>query len=311
MTITNQAVEMICKMYGDKFIDGRIQKAWDIPEKVIVVSAVCGGFYDKEQNPQLPYNPEEVRKEALECIEAGASGVHLHVRGPKGYSVGKLDYFHALIDPIREKYGSKVLVEGCSIAGRNFEEQVGVLKERLFEVSPVVPTAVFTGDTLFAFSPKFLEEHVRVMDENNCKPQIAVHTPGDVDNCERFLIKPRLLRKPYYWIILHGLPGCTPMPNAKAMCEGLLLTVNRIKEVDRESVIMVCAAGRASIYLPTLAILLGFHVRVGMEDTLWKYPHKNELITSNAEATSSIIEIARQLGRTAATAEDYRKIVGV
>lgn len=101
------------------------------------------------------------------------------------------------------------------------------------------------------------------------------------------------------------------MPNPRAMVEGLLLLVNRIKELDEDSVIMVSSAGRASIYIATLALLLGLHVRVGMEDVLFRYPHKDQIIKSNVEEVESIIEIAKQLGRRPAIAKEYRDMISI
>ena len=48
-----------------------------------------------------------------------------------------------------------------------------------------------------------------------------------------------------------------------------------------------------------------------MEDTIWKYPHKDELITNNAEVVKSTIEMAKQLGRRVATADEYRELIGI
>ena len=60
------------------------------------------------------------------------------------------------------------------------------------------------------------------------------------------------------------------MYSPESMIDGLMRTVRLIKEVDPISIIMVAAAGRASTYVATLAMLMGLHVRVGLEDTIWK-----------------------------------------
>ncbi len=58
-------------------------------------------------------------------------------------------------------------------------------------------------------------------------------------------------------------------------------------------------------------MVLGLHVPVGMEDPIWRHPHKNDLIQNNAEVVKSTIEMAKQLGRRVATADEYRKLVGI
>ena len=55
---------------------------------------------------------------------------------------------------------------------------------------------------------------------------------------------------------------------------------NRIEEIDEGSRIVVWASGRAFVYLTTFALLLGLHIRVGMENTLWRWPYQDEMIKS-------------------------------
>jgi 3-keto-5-aminohexanoate cleavage enzyme len=218
-----------------------------------------------------------------------------------------------VIDPIREKYGDRVHFDGETAFGETFDEAMLPITEGLLESSAMNTTATYVGDTIIAFSPSFLKTSTKLIQEHNRKAQLAVYNLGDVDNADRFLIKTGILKQPYEWIVVPGMPGCCPMPNERAMCESLLSFVNRIREVDpaERPFIFVCSAGRATSYLTALAIVLGLHVRIGMEDTIWKYPHKDDLITSNRELVLSTIEIARQLGREPATADDYRRLVGL
>ena len=98
-----------------------------------------------------------------------------------------------------------------------------------------------------------------------------------------------------------------------SMTETLLYMIRRIKDIDEAEYpsIVVCAAGRASSYLATLAILLGCHVRVGKEDTIYKRPHSNDVIVSNREIVEHTVAIARALGREPMTGPEYRKAVGM
>ena len=61
--------------------------------------------------------------------------------------------------------------------------------------------------------------------------------------------------------------------------------------------VIVCCSGRASSYLAAASMLLGLHVRVGMEDTPWVWPHKDDLITNNAKMFTMFKQMAQMLGR--------------
>ena len=138
-----------------------------------------------------------------------------------------------------------------------------------------------------------------------------MYDDGDIDNARRFLVASGVLAKPYYWLILPALPGCSPMHNPEQMADGLLRMVRAIRDIDQDTFILVCAAGRASTYLATFAVLLGLHVRVGMEDTLWPYPHRDDIIQRNVDHFLQMKSIAELLGRELMTPAEYREAIGL
>ena len=87
--------------------------------------------------------------------------------------------------------------------------------------------------------------------------------------------------------------------------------MDSIFDIDRESVISVCAAGRASVFLVTLAVLMGLHARVGMEDTVWRYPHKDDLVASNLETFQTIAGITELLGRPVMSGARFKSLLGI
>ena len=96
------------------------------------------------------------------------------------------------------------------------------------------------------------------------------------------------------------------MQNPKAMVEVLMHYTNRIKEIDEDSQIVVCASGRASSYLTTFALLLGLHIRVGMEDSVWRWPHRDEKIKHNLETFEAAKQMVGLLGREIVTPDEWR-----
>ncbi len=292
--------------------DVDIQPAWDIPETIAISTAVTGAFYSKATNPNHPVTIDDIYNAARECCLAGSPIVHIHVRNEIGYNALDPQQFHKVIDPLRKEFPQTVF-DGCLVPDDAdcWDAMQVVLKDRLLDVTPINTVATYCGDTLFTKPPHVMIEKTRLCQEYGVKPQIAVYSDGDIDNASRYLIKSGLLEEPYHFNILPALPGCSPMPNAKAMVEGLMHLRNRILDVAPDAVIMVCAAGRASSYLATQAMLLGLNIRVGMEDTVWKWPHKNDKIESNAEQYKMYKTMAGMLGREVCTPNGYRKMIGI
>jgi 3-keto-5-aminohexanoate cleavage enzyme len=319
--LARERERMIWRPYGlpaivdperSAFVDAPIQTPWDIPDKMIVSVAITGAFFLPSANPSQPVTPQKIYEEARACALGGASTVHIHVRDDNGYNTLSLDRFSEVITPLREEFPT-LAVDGCLVTALDgeWDEMKRVLDARLLDAVPVNTTAVYTGDALFAKPVPLMLEKTRLIQESGAKVLIAVYTDGDVNNADRYLINSGLVDTPSYWVILPALPGCSPMENPRQMIDGLLRMASAIYDVDPEATVLVCAAGRATTYLVTAAALLGLHVRVGMEDTVWLWPHRNEKVQSNLQFLEIAKSLAQVLGRDIASHEEYREIVGV
>lgn len=292
--------------------DVDIQPRWEIPDKIAISTTVTGGFYSKVTNPCQPISAKDIYESARECCLAGAPIVHIHARDAAGYNATDAALLHGIIDPLREEFPETVF-DGCVVpwAGGGWEAMRAVLKDRLLDVTPINAVTTYCGDTLFSKPPHVMIEKARLCQKYGVKPQVAIYSDGDIDNAARYLIRSGLLDDPIHFLILPAIPGCSPMPNAKGMVENLMHLHNRIRDVAPEAVVMVCAAGRASSYLATQAVLLGLDIRVGMEDTVWMWPHKDTKIESNAAQFRMFSELCGLLGRTVCSPNDYRSAVGI
>jgi 3-keto-5-aminohexanoate cleavage enzyme len=289
---------------------------WDIPEQVIIGVAPYGVFIDKEINPHQPIYPSEIIKEFEECIPLGAVALHTHARDEKG-NISDPDkaceFLHSVIDPLKAKYGRNVVFDGgIAYYGKTIEDNLFPITEGLYEVAIVNPSIGQMGEWIRVFTPKVIQAQAAYCEAHGVKVLIDIHDTHDIWNAKKWLIEPNIVSKPTYWHILGPMPGgFVYMPNLESMIEGLLYIVRRIREIDKDAVILVTQPARPSIYFIALALIMGLHVRVGMEDTIWKYPHKDELCVNNAELVKATVGIAKALGRRPATADEYRKIIGI
>lgn len=312
----------------------KIEHRWDdIPDKVIVTCAITGGNISREESPNLPYTPEEIAHSGIEAMDAGASGLHIHVRDVEtGRSYTNPELFRKVIDIISEKYpvGPKNIFDlgthGAAVfdiptAGprevlTHTEALVETVKpeEKLIEISPVRPCPTYLTDELVIATPENGIVHAEFLQEHGMKPQVVAFHHGAVERAERYLISTGVLKKPYYWIVMEGDSG-SAVVDPITMCESLLLYVSMIKKIDQkyggESVIIVGACGRSGTYVATLAMMLGLHVRVGMEDMVFKWPHKDVKVESNGDEVRRAVTVAHALGREVATPNEYRQIIGL
>lgn len=293
---------------------------WDIPEKVIIGVASVGNFVTANQNPNQPLKHEKLVKQLRACIDLGASSVHVHARDAAG---NRLDYgpidkalvvYRSILGEVR-KHSPSIVVEGGGgfYLGQKFEDTIRSIKEGKFDVAYIHPIPGLMGDGVTYFSPKFDPQALaEYCERTGVKPCIDIQDTHHILLAKKWLVEPGIVRKPTFWHILGpGPAGFIYMPNTKAMIQGLIFLVDQIRSVDPDAVIYVSMNGRATFYISVLAMIMGLHVRVGMEDTVWKYPHKDDRIESNVDIVKQTIEVARYLGRKPATPDEYRKIVGL
>jgi len=299
-----------------QFVAGaEIQPQWDIPKKIAINVAVSGRF-DSPDGKEHPTSIEDYVDAASTVIDAGACGVHIDftwVTDNKGrrldLDLPPVEAYGAVLEPLQKRFGSDFVPNLNVLNGSSFEMCMSPAKEGLAEVAPCAS----------GHPESFVVPAIETLQQFNVKPEIVVHSTGEIELAKRKLIDTGILNKSYYWLILFGLPfntgrsliSGTSVNNAQEMTRHLFMMVDQIRRIDPTSPITVCAAGRSTLYMTTLATMMGLHIRVGVEDTPWCYPNSDKRLESNLEVFTMAKEIAQLHGREPATADEFRKIIGL
>jgi 3-keto-5-aminohexanoate cleavage enzyme len=82
-----------------------------------------------------------------------------------------------------------------------------------------------------------------------------------------------------------------------------------VKRMPEGAVVSVSSMGATQLPLTTIAMAMGLHVRVGLEDNV-HYASK-ELATSNAQLVERAVRIAGELQLDVATPDEARVMVGL
>jgi hypothetical protein len=295
------------------------QPKWDIPEKIAIQCAISGGGAQLHNaNPNQPRNFKRISEEAAAVAEEGATVIHFDfdpkveelANGAFDYSVA---YTH-VVGPLLEKYGREKILPHINCLRPVF----GPIKQALAPM--LTGLAEMTYIHCWA-APDFVKIGSQVMGEHNIVSELVVHRNTEIEGCERVFLKSGLVkRRPTLWCLLPGAVSRYDskfvdmfeyMRNAQVMCQRLILEIQDIKALDPNARITVLCAGRASSYLVTVAMILGCDVRVGMEDTVWKYPHSDEMIKNNVETLQWAKKMARMLGREPMTPNEFREANGL
>ncbi len=271
------------------------------PNALIISAATTGSWPTKAQNPNLPTTPEEIARAAVECGEAGAAIVHIHVRDDD-QNVTCDPERYARVRQLVEDAGSNVVINmstGGGAGSTSDEERMAPVRLAP-EIASFDCGSVNFGERVFINSPSFLRELARRMKEHGVKPEIECFEPGHVWNALR-LIDEGLLEPPFWFQFVLGVRGGSP-PEVKQ----LLHLIGMLPEGANWS---VCGIGRAQLPLGMAAMAMGGHVRTGLEDNIWYL--KGELAQSNAQLVARLARIAAEMGRPLATADQVRNLLGL
>lgn len=297
-----------------QFVAGaELQPKWDVPQEIAINVAVSGRF--NPDGSSHPTSIEEYIEAASSVIEAGACGVHLDfsmVTDHKGRRLDRdippVEAYGTVLEPLRKRFGWDFVANLNVLNGSSFEMCMSPVQAGMAEVAPCAA----------GHPDAFMVPAVQTLEECGVKPEIVIHSSGEIELAKRKLIDTGILKGPFNWLILYGLPfnvgrtliSGTWVTDAQDMTQHLFMMVDQIRKIDPGAVIAVCAAGRSTLYMTTVATMLGLNIRVGTEDTPWKYPNSDELLLSNLEMFSMARDIAGLLGRRPASADEYRRMIG-
>ncbi len=269
-------------------------------EPVIIAAAVVGAEVRREQNPAVPYTPAEIAAAALSAGEAGAAVVHLHARWPDGRASQEAAHFAEIVQRIRAA-GSQLVLQ-CSTGGAvgmGIEERLGSLVPGA-EMGTLNMGTMNFGDEVFVNSRPDLVKVATRLRQRGLVPECEVYDAGMLDTLA-WLLKEGHLAQPYHVQFVLGVPGgmTGSERNLRFLVEGLPEAVHW----------SVAGIGRFELPLAEVALRLGGHVRVGLEDNL--FISKGVLATGNDQLVRAAVALAGKAGRRPATPAEARGMLGI
>ncbi len=302
-------------------------------EKLIITAAITGNITLPVQTPHLPLTPQQIIDDAVRAANAGAASVHIHGRDPKtARPTTEPAVYREIAAGIKAK--SNVIV--CVTTGGTADmtpaqraQVVPALKPELatfnmgsinFSIHPIADRykdedykypwekefASGTKDFIFRNTFGDIEKLVQIMQENNTKSEFEVYDVGHLYNIN-FLVRRKVIKFPIWLQFVTGILGgiganVEEVVHMKQTADRLFGSENYVWSV-------IGAGYPAEFNLATLAIMMGGHARVGMEDNI--FVEKGVLCKSNADLVEKVVRISKELGREVATPDEARKILGL
>ncbi|MGB7912205.1 MAG: 3-keto-5-aminohexanoate cleavage protein [Desulfobaccales bacterium] len=271
-------------------------------DKLIITAAITGSRNMRDIAPYIPITPEEIVQSSIECWNAGAAIVHIHVRDPQtGFGTQNLELYRQVVTPLREKTDLILNLTTSGIGGVNLP-----IEERLIplELQPELASfdagSINLGGGVFSNPPEFLDACAMKMKEKGVKPEIEIFDLGMVVTALNMRNQQKL-DDPLHFQFVLGTPWGAP-----ATPKSLLYLHEYLPADATWSVIGI---GRGHLPISMMGLIMGGHIRVGMEDNI--YYGKGVLAKSNAQFVDRIVRISHEYGREIASPAEARTILGL
>jgi len=298
--------------------------------KVIISCAITGAMHTPTMSDALPITPEQIAEQAIGAAEAGAAVLHLHARKPAtGEPTGDPDVFMQFLPVIKQRTDAVInLTTGgsptMSVADRIASARraspelcslnMGSMNFAIFPAAARYKEWKYdweenylksSDDFIFRNTFRDIEYILKTMSDAGTKFEHECYDVGHLYNLAHFLDR-GLVKPPFFVQMIFGiLGGIGPdLDNLTFMKQ----TADRLFGAGSYQW-SVLAAGKHQMRFVSQAALMGGHVRVGLEDSL--FLERGRMAASNAEQVAKIKRILAEFSLEAATPAEARAMLGL
>jgi 3-keto-5-aminohexanoate cleavage enzyme len=262
-------------------------------DAVIISVGINGGELTLDDTPHLPVSPDEIIESVVGAWNAGAAVAHIHVRDDEGKPTQDLERYRYVVDGIRQR--CDVIINLTTDARREGYETL----ELEPELASFPGGSVNYGEGILEARLPVLRKLAERMAAGGTRAELEIFHEGMIGQCLA-LAAEGLLPEPLYFQFLLGLSGGAP-----ADPRTLLRMVDALPTGSRWGVVGL--GHPAGIRMVMMGLVLGGHVRVGIEDHI-EY-RTGELATSNAQLVGRVARLCQEYGRPIATPDEAREIL--
>ncbi|MFO1273109.1 MAG: 3-keto-5-aminohexanoate cleavage protein [Rubrivivax sp.] len=315
------------------FLDGHLFP--ENQDKLVITAAPYGPEWIPSDFPEdIPVSMAEQVQKAVDCYNAGATVLHVHVREADGKGSKRLSMFNELLAGIRKAVPDMILQVGGSISFAPESEGAAAkwlsddTRHMLAELEPTPDQVTVTVNTsqmnigeqfdvrdiagtsladprnfetysnmVVPSTPSFFEEHVRRLSARGIQSAFQFYNINSFETVER-LMRRGIYKGPLVcnWV---AIGGGMDQPTIYSLA-------NFVRAVPDGAVLTVESSMRNVLPINMMGLAMGLHVRCGIEDNLWNQSRTEKM--STVKQIEQLVRVSREFGREVATGKEARQI---
>jgi uncharacterized protein (DUF849 family) len=289
-----------------------------VNRNVIITCALTGAGDTVGRSEHVPVTPEQIAESGIAAARAGATVVHVHVRDPQtGVGSREVALYREAVERIRDS-GVDVIVNTTAGMGgdlmldpqnpTSFVEGTDLVSgvERLKHVEELLPDICTLdcgslnfgeGSLVYVSTPDMLRDGAKRIQELGVRVEMEIFDTGHLWFA-RQLVEEGLIDAPPLFQLCMDIPYGAPADPA------LLQTM--VNQLPEGAVWASFALGRMQMPWVAQSVLLGGHVRVGLEDNLYL---SRGVKATNAQLVERARTIIEAMGAKVATPDEARELL--
>jgi uncharacterized protein (DUF849 family) len=304
-------------------------------DKLVITVAPYGPEWEPEDFPEdIAVSMEDQVQKAVDCYNAGASVLHLHVRELDGKGSKRLSKFNELIAGVRAAVPEMVIQVGGSISFAPESDGAAAkwlsddTRHMLAELDPKPDQVTVTVNTtqmnvfehmdvrdyegtsladpqthqayremIVPSGPGWAEEHIRRLSAAGIQSAFQFYNLNSFETVER-MIRRGVYKGPLVmnWV---AISGGMDAPNVYNLA-------NFLRAVPDGAMLTVESSMRNVLPINMMGMAMGLHVRCGIEDNLWTQDRKAKMGT--VRQIEQLVRLSREFGREVASGPEAREI---
>jgi uncharacterized protein (DUF849 family) len=291
-----------------------------VNRKVVITCALTGAGDTVGKSEHVPVTPQQIAESGIEAARAGAAIVHVHVRDPRtGVGSRQVALYREVVERIRASDVDVVINTTAGMGGdlyldpedpSGFAEGTDLVSglDRLAHVEELLPDICTLdcgslnfgeGSLVYVSTPDMLRAGAKRIRELGVRPELEIFDTGHLWFANK-LLDEDLLDTPAMYQLCMGIPYGAPAEPA--------LLAAMAAQIPPGVVWASFAIGRMQMPWVAQSVLLGGHVRVGLEDKL--YLGRGNKVT-NAALVANAVTIVEAMGAQVATPDEARELLGL
>ena len=289
--------------------------------EVVITCAITGAGDTVGKHPDIPVTPEQIASSAIDAAKAGAAIVHCHVRDPKtGKGSREVALYREVVARIRDSETDVVINLTSGMGGDlaigpdddptafgDDTDLVGAI-DRLPHVEELLPEICSLdcgslnfgdGSLVYVSTPDMLRRGAARIRQLGVKPELEIFDTGHLWFTLRMLDE-ELLEDPPLFQLCYGIPWGAPAD--VGICKA------SVEMLPQGANFTAFAISRDQMAFAAASVLLGGHVRVGLEDNLYL---QRGVFASNAQLVERARTIVELMGARVVGPDEARAKFGL